>query len=81
MGKTMGPNEKKLVTKRMVMIMIPDGGSALDGFNALTGPNLGDIVRESAAWVSNALEVVKMAPDNPYTTNEEIAAAILEKMQ
>ena len=77
----MGPNEKKLITRRMTMVMIPIGGNALDGFNALTGPNLGKIAKEACEWVTVALDAVKAAPDNPYTTNEKIAGAILKEMK
>ena len=75
----MGPNEKKLITRKMALIMIPPGGCPLDGFNALTG-NLSEIAKEAMEWVKSAIAVVKTAPDNPYATNEEIAGAILEKL-
>jgi len=77
----MGPNEKKLITRRMAQIMIPPNGDALDGFNALVHGNLPDIAREAIAWVRDAIETVKTAPDNPYQTDEEIAGAILERIK
>jgi hypothetical protein len=64
----------------MAFIMIPDGAGLLEGFEALAGPNLGKIVREANEWVSEAIEAVKVAPDNTYGNNEEIAAAILKGM-
>lgn len=76
----MGPNEKKLITKRMAIAMIPEDGNALDGFKALIGPDLGKIAKEATEWVKSAIAVVKTAPDNPYDTNEEIAGAILEQL-
>lgn len=78
----MGPNEKRLVTKRMAAIMIPPGAGPLEGFNALSNPiRLGEIAKEATEWVSAALWAVKLAPNNPYgNDNEVIAAAILEKM-
>ncbi len=42
----MGPNEKKLITRQMAIMMIL-GGSALDGFNALIYPNLGKIAKKA----------------------------------
>lgn len=75
----MGPNEKKLISRRMALIMIPSNGGLSDGLKALQG-DLPAIAREATAWVKQAIEVVKMAPDNPWKTDEEIAGAILEKM-
>lgn len=75
----MGPNEKKLIAKRAAKIMIPDGGDVLDGFDALTGGDLARITKEACEWVSEAIEAVKAAPDNPYgDDNEAIAEAVLE---
>lgn len=78
-----GPNEKKLITKRIAAVMIPEGGCVFDGFEALTDPvKLGRIAKESTKWISVMLEAIKNAPDNPYgNDNEVIAASILEKMQ
>jgi hypothetical protein len=79
----MGPNERKLISMKMSKIMIPDGGSVLDGFNALTNPGkLGEVAREATGWVKQAMEVVKSAPDNPYgDDNEAIAAEVLRRIE
>ena len=78
----MGPNEKRLVTKRMATIMIPPGAGPLEGFNALTGPNLGKIAKEAMVWVRDAIEVVKLAPDNPFGNDDEvITEAILKEIE
>jgi hypothetical protein len=78
-----GPNEKKLITKRIAAVMIPEGGSVLDGFNALTNPaRMGQIAKESTKWISVMLEAIKSAPDNPHgNDNEVIAASILKQME
>jgi hypothetical protein len=79
--KRMGPNEKKLVIRRISMLMIQDGGDFSDGLRALCD-NPSQYVKPATEWVSEALEAVKAAPDNPYgDDNEVIAAAILEKMK
>ena len=74
----MGPNEKKLITRKMTLIMVPPGGDVLDGFNALTS-NLNEIAKEAMEWVEKAIAVVKT--NNPHATDEEITGAILEKIK
>jgi hypothetical protein len=78
-----GPNQKKLIMKRIAAVMIPEGGGVMDGILALTNPDkLSRITKESTEWISQMLEAVKAAPDNPYgNDNEVIAAAILKQME
>ncbi len=74
-----GPNTKRLITRKMALIAIPVG-SGKDAFgiglNALMSPT--SIAKQAADWVQAAIAVMKTAPDNPYKTDEEIAAAILK---
>ena len=79
-----GPNVRKLIATRMAAQMIPGGtGNALAaGVEALMKPgNIGEQARKATEWVKEAISVVKTAPDNPYTSDEEIAAVILEKLE
>ena len=78
----MGPNERKLVTKRMMSRISLTGRKGKDfvhRLETLTDPQ-GENAKEAMEWVSVAMEAIKAAPDNPYETDEEIAGAILKKM-
>ena len=76
----MGPNEKRMVTCRMAQIMIPPDGSPADGIKALQG-DLVTVGRLASAWVKEAINVVRVSPDCPWKTDEEIAGAILERIK
>ncbi len=75
----MGPNEKKLVIRRMAVLMIPDDGDVLDGFNSLAG-DITKVAKVATEWVRYAITVVSEAPDCKWKTDEDIAGAILKKM-
>lgn len=77
--KQIGPNVKRLIIHKMALIAIPAGSgreSLHVGVSALS--NLPPIWAEAAKWVEAAIAAVRTAPDNPYTTDEEIAGAILK---
>ena len=76
----MGPNEKKMVIRRMAQIMIPPDGGFADGIKALQGDIVG-VSRGASAWVKEVIQVVRSAPDCPWKTDEEIAGAILERIK
>ncbi len=79
-----GPNVRKLIAHKMSLLMAPPGtdnqlGQAL---KFLIEPGkIVAVAREATQWVEAAIAVVRSAPDNPYTTDEEIAGAILEKIE
>lgn len=80
------PNIKKLIVHKMSLLMIsvdtPAGQGLATGIAALTKPgNIGDKAREATAWVEAAIALVKTSPDNPYTSDEEIAGAILKGIE
>ena len=77
-----GPNVKKLITRRMAQLMVPDGGGLADGIRELASPgNIGERAREATVWVGEYLAAVKLAPDNPYGDDDEaIAEAILNEI-
>jgi hypothetical protein len=77
-----GPNVKRLITIRMATIAVPEGtgdpmGHALR--TLLSRDALTDVARQATEWVQMALYVARTAPDNPWTTDEEIAGEILRR--
>lgn len=78
----MGPNVKKLIVRKMAHDAIPSGGGLAAGVKFLsTKEAVMNGFRVAAKWVEEAIAVVKTAPDNPYQSDEEIAAAILLKLE
>lgn len=82
-----GPYEKKLITRRMANVMIPDGKGGPEagleaGFKALQRNDLDKIAKEACEWVRAALDAVRTAPDSIYDDDyEAIAEAILKGMK
>lgn len=77
--KQIGPNVKKLIIHKMSLIAIPvgSGDRSLElGIQAIT--NMKPVYQEARDWVEAAIALVRVAPDCPYTTDEEIAGAILQ---
>lgn len=79
----MGPNVKRLIVHKLVMLMIPPGSKdpLADGVTALT--KLGDsgMAKQATEWVEQAISAVKTAPDNPYGDDDEaIAGEIMRRV-
>lgn len=82
----MGPNVKKLIAHKMALDMIPVGtppGEGLaTGIAAIAKPgNVAAVCRAATEWVAGAIAIVKMAPDNPFKDDEEIAGEILRQIE
>lgn len=79
----MGPNVKRLIVRRMSQLMVPAGAALAAGIRELTTPgNIAKRCREATAWVEEAIDVVKTAPDNPYGNDDEaIAGEILKQIE
>jgi hypothetical protein len=76
------PNVKKLVTRKMSFIAIPRGGTVHDGLNFLTHPErITSAAKEATKWVEESINAIKSAPNNPYTSDEEIAGEILHQIE
>ena len=83
MGKTQGPNVKKLIIHKMTMIMIPPGTK--DGFAtglaALSRPgNIEAVAKEATEWVEKAIVLVRKALGTPHSDDESIAGEILRRI-
>jgi hypothetical protein len=79
-----GPNVRKLIVHKMALLMIPPGtpDPLVKGVAELTSPgNLSAKARQATEWVEAVIAAIKAAPDNTYRTDEEIAAAILHKVE
>ena len=78
----MGPNVRKLICHHMSTVMVPPNGGIADALEALTTPGrLTEVAKESTEWVRQALEAVKSAPNNPFSSDEEIAGEILKRVE
>lgn len=61
---------------------IPEGNGLSAGLKFLsTKESIINGCRKATKWVEEAIRVVQTAPDNPYHNDEEIAAAILKKLE
>lgn len=78
----MGPNVRRLIATAIAREAIPPGGGVGDGLRFLMDPvRVVRVTREATQWVTQALELVKGCPDNPYGDEEAIAGAILERLE
>lgn len=83
----LGPNVKALLGERWSQLMCDRAGHAGGEFGKVAavaariaegeGRNLKSDMREAFEWTKAALAVVRSAPDNKFTTDEEIAGEIL----
>ena len=77
-----GPNVKKLIVRRMTVLAIPEGGGLEDGLAFLMDTNrMVKVAKEATNWVFMMIDYVKKAPDYDGETDEEIAAAVLAKVE
>jgi hypothetical protein len=77
----MGPNVKKLVIMKFSQLAIPDGGGLSAGIDALINNDKRKrLMTEATTWVNEAVKLVLQAPDSTWTTEEEAAGAILDRI-
>lgn len=73
-----GPNVKKLMTRKMAVQMIPDGGGFAAGLEALSNPaSITDHARRALEWAFDAIDAVKAAPDNEWGDDDEVIAGVI----
>lgn len=78
----MGPNQKKLIIRKMAIDAIPNGSGLSAGIAFLSSKdNVMDGFRTAAKWVDDAISVVKSAPDNTFGDDESIAGEILKRIE
>jgi hypothetical protein len=73
-----GPNVKRLIARQMAKLVVPAGGGFGDVLEFLTDKKrILQTAREATDLVFAYIDQLKAAPDCPWTTDEEIAGAIL----
>ena len=75
---TLGPNVKKLISHKVSIEAIPEGGVVSDGIELLI-----QTFKESTAWVEKAIDVIRHAEDpNPFrhANDESIAGELLKRI-
>lgn len=81
-----GPNVKRLISRKMAILAIPVG-SGKDSFNRgldvlMNRGKFASVAAEASDWVRQAIATMKTAPDNPYGDDDEaIAGAILKGIE
>lgn len=85
MSRPTGPNVKKVIFRRFAMLAVPVGGgfgSVAHGIGVLTDPiRRVQLLREATDWTFAAIDAVRAAPGCTWTTDEEIAAEILRRIE
>lgn len=86
MADTIGPNVRRLIARKMALLAIPAGSgkdSFSRGLDVITDrKKFASVAQDAAAWVKEAVAVMKTAPDNPYGDDDEaIAGAILRAIE
>ena len=77
-----GPNVRKLIAHKIARYAIPDKGGFSDGLKFLAQPDrVLAAAKAATAWVFAAIDAVKAAPDNPFNSDEAIAAEILRRLE
>lgn len=77
-----GPNTKRLFSEFVANAAIPNDGGIDHGLKFFTDREYRKRVLETATQNTIlAIDVVRSAPDNPHATDDEIAAAILQKLK
>jgi len=75
-----GPNVTKLITKFIAREAIPAGGGLADGIEFIRNPERrAQVLKSAEAKATQAIELIKSAPDNPYGNDAEVIAAELLK--
>jgi hypothetical protein len=78
-----GPNVKKLIATRIAQLAIPAGRGTLSAGLAFLQDKIRIIqtAKQATADVEMWIAVVRSAPDNEFTTDEEIAGEILQRLE
>lgn len=77
-----GPNVKKLIIWKVSYDAIPNGQGLAAAMGFLSSAqSIASGIRKATEWVEAVITVVRSAPDNPYKSDEEIAGAILKKIE
>jgi hypothetical protein len=76
-------NVQRLVILKTSRDAIPDGGGLPDAIAFLSDPQkIVSRLRESEAWVREAIALIKSSPDNPFGDDDEaIAGEILRQIE
>lgn len=89
----MGPNVKKLVVRKFLLLCVSDDVGFDAAITVLAIPGTAEIgvlsnperikqlIRESQEWVEKAIAAVKAAPDSPYDDDESIAGELLKRIE
>lgn len=75
MSRNLGLNAKRLLVHFVARIAIPPGAGFTAGLEALKEP--GELTRKALAQMDIAIQAVRVAPDNPYGTDEEVVAGVI----
>jgi hypothetical protein len=82
---SLGPNVKKLIAHKVSVEAIPAGGGFEAGLEFLAdAARVAKTFREPAAWVAQAIQMVREAPgENPWRDkdDEAIAGELLRKVE
>lgn len=77
-----GPDVVKLLSRFIARNVISSSGGLAEGIEFFKDPEHRRQVTEKAEIeMAAALRLVKAAPNNPYKSDEEIAGALLEKIE
>ena len=78
-----GPNVTKLIIKFIAREAVPPGGGIADGVEFFKDPeHRKRVMAKAVIGVHTAIELIKIAPDNPYGDDDEkIARFLLEKIE
>jgi hypothetical protein len=84
MVETIGPNVKRLITRKMSLDAIPRGGGFVDGLAFLSRKeNITEGAKNASLWVKAAIRIVRQAAEpNPWkdADDEAIASYLLEQI-
>jgi hypothetical protein len=76
--RKLGPNMRRLLARVVARRAIPSGGGLADGINFIKDQNrFKQVHRESLAWIDEAINVIRSAPDNCYGDDEETIAGVI----
>lgn len=78
-----GPNVTKLILVFMSRSAIPPGGGIADGMRFFTDQeHRRQVMGKAVVDAMTAIQLIKLAPDNPFGDNdEEIAGVILKEIE
>ena len=77
-------NRRKLIAHKMAIDIVPSNtGNAYGAcLSALSKPgNLAQMYRDADSWVTQAIAMVKTAPDNPFVDDDAIIKHLLDAVE